>query len=71
MESALKFIKPTVITTIILYVILAGLLAILAVLSWVSWEFVGEWLGRIGLVTLLLVAISSVVAILAGLLRKQ
>jgi hypothetical protein len=70
MEAALKFIKPTVIATLILYIVFAGLLAILAILSWVSWEFTGEWLGRIGLITILLVATSSIVAVLTGLLRK-
>jgi hypothetical protein len=70
MESAIKFIKPTIITTLILYVTFAGLLSILAVLSWVSWGFVGEWLSRIGLVALLLALLSSAIALLTGLLRK-
>lgn len=70
MDSTVNFIKITTIVTVILYVVLAGLLAILAVLTWVSWEFVGEWLGRIGLVALLLVALTSVVAFLTGMIRK-
>ena len=70
MQQALVFIKNTALTTLILYVTFAGLLAILAVLSWVSWEFTREWLGRIGLVAVLLLAVSSVVAALTGLLRK-
>lgn len=70
MNSALAFIKNTTITTAILYVTFAGLLAILAVLSWVTWEFVGEWLGRVGLVALLLVVLSSVIALLTGMVRK-
>lgn len=70
MASALNFIKVTTLTTLALYVLLAGLLAIAAVLSWVSWEFVGEWLGRIGLVTLLIVALTGAIAAITGLLRK-
>lgn len=70
MNSALTFIKNTTITTAILYVAFAGLLAILAVLSWVTWEFVGEWLGRVGLVALLLVVLSSVISLLTGMIRK-
>lgn len=70
MQSALTFIKQTSLVTVILYVAFAGLLAILAVLSWVSWEFVGEWLGRIGLVTLLLLVVINVIAFLTGLIRR-
>ena len=70
MESALNFIKNSVIAVLITYVVFAGLMAILAVLTWVSWEFVGEWLGRIGLIALLLIALTSAVALLTSLLRK-
>ncbi len=70
MNSSISFIRNTVIATLILYVIFAGLLAILAVLSWISWEFVGEWLGRVGLVALLVAGLSSLVALLVGLVRK-
>lgn len=70
MASTLNFIKVTVLTTLILYVLFAGLLAILAVLSWITWEFVGEWLGRVGLVVLLVVVLTSVIALLTGLIRK-
>gem|GEM_PF-6202691 len=70
MQSALTFIKNITLITLILYVTLAGLLAILAVLTWVSWEFVGEWLGRLGLIAALLIIISSAVAALTGLIRR-
>jgi hypothetical protein len=40
------------------------------VLSWLSWDFIGEWIGRIGFVALLVAALSGVIAVLAGLFRK-
>ena len=70
MESSLSFIRITALITLTLYVLFAGLIAILAVLSWISWEFVGEWLGRVGLVALLVVVLTSVIALLTGLIRK-
>lgn len=70
MQSSLNFIKNATITALIIYVIFAGLLAILATLSWVTWEFVGEWAGRIGLATLLLLVLNAVVSLLVGLVRK-
>ena len=56
MTSTISFIKTTALTTLGLYVLFAGLMAIAAVLSWVTWEFVGEWLGRIGIIALLVTA---------------
>ena len=70
MNSSISFIRNTVIGTLILYVVFAGLLAILAVLTWISWEFVGEWLGRVGLIAVLVAGLSSVIALLIGLIRK-
>ncbi len=70
MHSSLTFIKNTVITALIIYVIFAGLLAILATLSWIGWAFVGEWSGRVGLVTLLVVALTIIVSLLVGFVRK-
>lgn len=70
MVSSLSFIRITALITLTLYVLFAGLIAILAVLSWISWEFVGEWLGRVGLVALLVVVLTSVIALLTGLIRK-
>lgn len=70
MQSTLTFIKNITLITVILYVTFAGLLTILAILTWVSWPFVGEWLGRIGLIAALLVLLSSVVTILTGLIRR-
>lgn len=70
MTSTFHFIKITTLSTFILYVLFVGLLTILAVLSWVSWNFVGEWSGRVGLVALLIVALSSIIAALLGLIRR-
>ena len=70
MNSSISFIRNTVIGTLILYVVFAGLLAILAVLTWISWEFVGEWLGRVGLIAVLVAGLSSIIALLIGLVRK-
>ncbi len=70
MVSSLSFIRITALITLTLYVLFAGLIAILAVLSWITWEFVGEWLGRVGLVALLVVVLTSVIALLTGLIRK-
>ena len=70
MASSIQFIKVTTLVALSLYVLFAGLMAILAILSWVNWEFVGEWLGRVGLVALLLVVLTSVIAGITGLIRK-
>ena len=70
MVSSLSFIRIPALITLTLYVLFAGLIAILAVLSWITWEFVGEWLGRVGLVALLVVVLTSVIALLTGLIRK-
>ncbi len=70
MQSSLTFIKNATITTLILYVIFSGLLAILAAIGWVTWDFVGEWAGRIGLVTLLILVLTAVVSFLVGLIKK-
>ena len=70
MTSTISFIKTTALTTLGLYVLFAGLMAIAAVLSWVTWEFVGEWLGRIGIIARLVVVITGAIAFITGLIRK-
>jgi uncharacterized membrane protein YraQ (UPF0718 family) len=70
MKTSLNFIKNSVLGIAILYILFIGLMIIGGVLSWLSWDFIGEWIGRIGFVALLVAALSGVIAVLAGLFRK-
>jgi uncharacterized membrane protein YraQ (UPF0718 family) len=67
MKTSLNFIKNSVLG---IYILFIGLMIIGGVLSWLSWDFIGEWIGRIGFVALLVAALSGVIAVLAGLFRK-
>jgi hypothetical protein len=71
MKTSLNFIKNSVLGIAILYILFIGLMIIGGVLSWLSWDFIGEWIGRIGFVALLVAALSGVIAVLAGLFRKS
>ncbi|MBH1980688.1 hypothetical protein I8H83_05540 [Candidatus Saccharibacteria bacterium] len=69
--TSTPYIKYSALLLVGLYVIFAGLLAIAAVLEAITWEFVVEWLIKIGIVAIILLAVSTLIGFITTSVRKD
>ncbi len=70
MNSTVKFTLNTVLVTVALYAVVAGLFVIAGVLGWSAWDEIGSWLGKIAAIAGIFVVFSAIVAGVTSLFRR-